>query len=109
VTSRAWRTAAGVFVLIALLLVAIALWPPYFENFRFQRWLDDQAERRQAPEALQAAIVDKAAQLGLPVRAGDVHVTRTGNALRVDIVYVVRVDIPLYTVDLHFHPAASTE
>jgi hypothetical protein len=32
---------------------------------------------------------------------------RSGNKLRVDIIYVIRVDLPLYTVDLHFHPAAG--
>jgi hypothetical protein len=35
-------------------------------------------------------------------------VVRNGNGVRVEIVYVVRVDMPLYTVDLHFHPAAAT-
>ena len=27
--------------------------------------------------------------------------------LRIDVRYVVRVDLPVYTVDLHFHPGAG--
>lgn len=103
------RQVAGIAVLLLLAGVAIALLPPYVRNIEFQRYLDSAVERVQPPELLQASVVDKAAQMGLPVRAGDVHATRNGNRMSVDIVYVVRVDLPLYTVDLHFHPSASSE
>ena len=106
--SRTWRVAAGIGVLLVLVYVFIALAPPYAANLRFQRYLDGLVENPQAPEIIQAAVVNRAAQLGLPVRSGDVHVSREGNGVRVEIVYVVRVDFPLYTVDLHFHPSAST-
>jgi hypothetical protein len=108
VNSERWRVVAGVAVLVVLVLVGIALVPPYVENLQFQRYLNDAVQHPQSPEILQASIVNKAAQLGLPVHVGDVHVVRNGNGVRVEIVYVVRVDMPLYTVDLHFHPAAAT-
>ncbi len=107
--SDKWRRVAGVLVIAALIGVAAMLIPPYVRNFQFQRALDDVVDRSKTPEVAQAAAVDKAAQMGLPVRAGDVHAVRSGNGVRVEIVYVVRVDLPLYTVDLHFHPAASSE
>lgn len=106
-SARRWRVAAGVGVLALLVVVAGALIPPYFENMKFQRFLDDAVERTQSPEILQAEIVSRAAQMGLPVRAGDIKVTRRGNGVRVEIVYVIRVDLPMYTVDLHFRPAAG--
>ena len=93
--------------MIALAVVTAALTPPYFDNMRFQRFLDDAVEQTQSPEVLRAEIVNRAAQMGLPVRAGDVKVSKNGNRLRVDIIYIIRVDLPLYTVDLHFHPAAG--
>ena len=107
-TPQVWRKAAGVGVLLLLMAVAITLIPHYFHNMKFQSYLEDLVDRPQAPELILAAVVNKAAQLGLPVRAGDVHVTRQGNGVKVEIVYVVRVDFPLYTVDLHFHPSAET-
>jgi hypothetical protein len=109
VNSSLWRRAAGVAVLALLVFVAVALIPPYNENYMFQQFLDNVSEKKQTPEAAQAEIVNQAARLGLPVRAGDVHVTRSANGIRVDIIYVVRVDLPLYTVDLHFHPSAASD
>jgi hypothetical protein len=106
-STRVWRVTAGIGVLVILLLVSIVLVPPYLENFRLQRYVDGEVGAASQPEILQAHIVNHAAQLGLPVLADDVKVTRTRNGLRVNIVYVVRVDLPLYTVDLHFHPAAG--
>lgn len=102
-----WRVAAGVGVLVVLVLIAFALVPAYLQNIQLQRYLDGAVERNSSPDALVADVVNKAAQLGLPVRAGDVKVTRAGSALRVDIIYIIRVDLPLYTVDLHFHPSAG--
>jgi hypothetical protein len=34
-------------------------------------------------------------------------VTRNGSRGRVQVLYVVRVDLGIYTVDLHFRPGAS--
>ena len=106
-SAHRWRVAAGVGVLIVFLVLCGALIPPYFRNMEFQRYLDRAVQRTQSPDGLVADVVNKAGQLGLPVRAGDVHVTRTGNGLRVELVYIIRVDLPMYTVDLHFHPAAG--
>jgi len=102
-----WRRIAGLAVLGAILFIGAALIPPYLKNMRFQRYLDDAVETRQKPETLQAAIVNRAAQMGLPVRSSDVRIEPKPNGVRVEILYVVRVDLPLYTVDLHFHPGAA--
>lgn len=91
-----------------LIIVGIALAPAYLQNLEYQRYLDGAVDRTQNPDALVADVVNKAAQLGLPVRTGDVHVTKTAGGVRVEIIYVIRVDLPLYTVDLHFHPTASS-
>ena len=105
--SRRWRIAAGLGVLALLSIVGVELIPPYYQNLEFQRYVDDAVDRAQVPDALVADVVNKAARMGLPVHEADVHVTRAGNGLRVEIIYVVRVELGLYSVDLHFHPAAS--
>jgi hypothetical protein len=102
------RVAAGIAALAILALIGIMLIPPYFDNLHFQRYLDTIVQEPAAPDAMRAQIVNKAAELGLPVRWGDVRITKHGNSVRVEIVYVIRVDLPLYTVDLHFHPEAQT-
>jgi hypothetical protein len=101
------RTLLGILLAAALVYVIAMLIPPYFQNARFQRFLDGEVSKPVPPEMLKAEIVNRAAQMGLPLREGDVQITPAGNGLKVDIVYINRVDLKLYTVDLHFHLSAE--
>ena len=102
------RKIAGVVVLIALGAIGAVLLIPYSKNFQFQNGLDDIVSGATNATALQAATVDKAASLGIPLKASDVKVIPTANGgFKVDVVYLVRVDVGFYAVDLHFHPAAE--
>ncbi|HLG99952.1 MAG TPA: DUF4845 domain-containing protein [Bryobacteraceae bacterium] len=108
---RLLRVAAGILVLLALVGVALVLLPPYASNWRFQRYLnqlaDDPATASAPPDEVQAKITREAQSLGLPLAAHDVQITRSQNAIRIDALYVVHVDIIGYTVDLHFRPAVG--
>jgi len=108
--ANAWRVAAGIGVLVLLVLVAVLLVPPYYENWQLQRYLGalagDPATPQRSIDLVRALVVDKAASLGLPVRTPDVHVTRSGNEFKIEVLYVVHIDLPVYTVDLHFRPGA---
>lgn len=104
---RFWRMTGGIAILLALAAVALALAPPYIENMKLQQYVSAAVYTSEPAGVVQARILNKAAQLGLPVLAGNVKVTPAGNGLKVEIVYIVRVDFPLYSVDLHFHPAAG--
>ncbi len=105
------RIAAGVLVLVALAVFAVLLTPSYYRNWQFQGVLDDTAASRASltrpPELLAVDIANQAAKLGLPVRPGQVKVVRSPGKLKIEAAYFVRIDLPLYTVDLHFHPSAS--
>lgn len=109
--SRTWRTIGGIAVLVLLGIMGIRLIPPYFENWKLQQYVNDLAAdpslAEQSPETVRAHILSKAAALRLPVQASDVRVTRSGDALRIDVLYLVHVELPGYTVDLHFRPAAG--
>ena len=110
-SSQVLRTAAGVAVLLILVLVGVLLVPPYIQNWKLQRYvnelLDDPATANQAPEGVRAEVLNKAASLGLPVHSDDVHVAKSGAAMRIDALYVVHIGVGGYTVDLHFRPAAG--
>ncbi len=102
------RTVLGAILAASLVYVLAMLIPPYFKNARFQGYLEDAVARPVSPEILRADIVNRAAQMGLPLREGDIRITPAApNGLKVDIVYINRVDLKLYTVDLHFHPSAG--
>jgi hypothetical protein len=106
-----WRIAAGVAVLLLLVLFAVRLLPAYLRNLEFQRALTEIVERpaaRTTPDdALRTEVVDRAARLGLPVRLEGVGVKRAERRIEIEVLYVVPVELPLYSVDLHFRLRAS--
>jgi hypothetical protein len=105
------RLIAGVAVLLILGAIAIILIPPYVQNFKLQRFvndlIDDPATISLPPDVIRERVVSRAAALGLPVHGQDVQVKPVHNAIRIDVLYVVHVDVASYTVDLHFRPAAG--
>ncbi len=108
---RAPRIIAGSVVLLALAIVSVLLIPPYVANWRMQSYVNDLVDypttAKQPPGVVRAQVLNEAAGLGLPVRAEDVSVGITQGAVKIDVLYIVHVDIAGYTVDLHFRPAAG--
>jgi hypothetical protein len=102
------RRLAGIAVLLALAAIGAVLLVPYGKNFQYQNALDDIVSKATNATALQAAAVDKAAALGLPLKSSDVRVIPLPNGgFKVEAIYLIRVDVGFYAVDLHFHPAAE--
>lgn len=112
-TASRWRMAAGIAVLGAMAYLGANLAPIYFRNLELQRFVEETAQRpesQSAPEGvLAAAVMEKAQELRLPVRYDNVKVVRTEVGTRIDVRYNARVDLPLYTVDLHFYPGAGSK
>lgn len=112
VTVSRWRLAAGAAVLAALVLVGIRLIPIYIRNIELQQFVEEVTHRAATPtssdDVLRTWVLDKAADLDLPVKATNVQIERSADSVRIDVRYVVRVDLPLYTVDLHFYPGAGS-
>lgn len=106
---RFLRVSFGAAILLALAAFAVLLTPVYYRNLRFTRDLKDLASNPeiQADPALRAAVVERAGRLGLPVREGDVALRRSGDRVRIEVNYQVPVDLPVYSVSLHFHPVGG--
>ena len=106
------RIAAAVLILIVLAVLGVRLLPLYLENMRLQSYVEgitQNADNRTRPDdVLRVAVLEKAAFLGLPVKADNVHIKRSDDSVRIDVRYIVRVDFPMYTVDLHFYPGAGS-
>jgi len=105
------RLIAGVLVLAALVAFGLLLVPSYYRNWQLQGYLSDTVEapanRNRPAGMLQVDVSNAAARIGLPVRPDQVRVVQSPDRLKLEASYFVRVDLPLYTVDLHFHPSAS--
>ena len=111
-TTSRLRQAAGLAVLAILVFLGVRLIPIYFHNQELQQFVEDVTQRAAAPtssdDVLRSWILEKASGLELPVVADNVHVQRSGGRVRIEVRYAVRVDLPLYTVDLHFYPGAGS-
>jgi hypothetical protein len=108
-----WRMAAGAAVLAAMVYLGANMIPIYWRNLELQRFVEETAQRPEtqaAPEGrVRAAVIEKANELRLPVRSDNIKVVRTQEGTRIDVRYVARIDLPLYTVDLHFYPGAGSK
>jgi len=104
------RIAVAVLILGILAAFGARLLPVYLDNMKLQSYVAGMAQNEEArtrpDEAIQVDVLEKAASLGLPVKADNVHIKRSGDGMRIDVRYIVRVDLPLYTVDLHFYPGS---
>jgi hypothetical protein len=110
--SKVARSIAGTAVLLILVVVGVLLIPPYTANWRLQSYLndlaDDPATAKNSAEALRTQVLNQAAGLGLPVHSEDVQVGVAQGVVKIDVLYIVHVDMAGYTIDLHFRPTAGS-
>lgn len=111
-TARAPRLIAGAAVLLILIGLGVVLIPPYATNWELQSYVndlvEDSATAKRPAEAVRVQVVKRAAALGLPVNSDDVHVTVSEGRVKIDILYMVQVNVAGYAVDLHFRPGAGS-
>ncbi len=106
-----WGTIFVLAILSTLAYVGIKTLPPYVQNYRLGDYIRDLAIRgtvyRFSAEAIRSDVVTYARRLDLPVTADNVKVTATPSRVRIELDYVVPVDLMIYTWALHFTPAAE--
>jgi hypothetical protein len=104
---------AAAAVLTALLAFTAMFAPIYYRNLELQNYVSGVAQRVEnqtnSDDVLRTWVLDKAHELDLPVKEDNVHVIRSKEGVRIDVRYFVRVDLPGYTVDLHFYPGAGSQ
>ena len=105
-----WRIAAGAAALLVLVLFAARLLPAYWRNLAFQRALVEVAQQgaasEEADDGIRAKVINAAAGMGIAVGLGQVRIKRAQGRIEVEVLYDVPVDLPIYSVDLHFRPRA---
>ena len=107
-----WRVGAGVLVLAGLVFLIAVFAPIYIHNLELQNFVTAIAARPdtagKSDDLVRTWVLDKAHDLRLPVRSDNVKIVRAPAGMRIDVRYFVRVDLPGYTVDLHFYPGAAS-
>ena len=107
-----WRIAAAVVILAGLAFLLAVFAPYYFRNLQLQSYVSGVTHSADGPpksdQDIRSLVLDKARQLNLPIVEDNVHVSHSPDGLHVDVRYAVRVNLPGYTVDLHFYPGAGS-
>jgi len=107
-----WRLITALLVLGVMIAILVALAPVYLEDYQLRRYLGSLVHSPNAAatpdEMLRSQVLAEARKLDLPVEPNDVKITHTQDKVEVQIKYAVQMDFPLYQVDLHFHPNASS-
>lgn len=107
-----WRIAAALVVVAGLALFSAKVVPIYIHNLQLQSFVATLTARSENlsknDESLRGQVLERARALDLPVQPGNVQIARSGGAVRIEVRYIVRVDLPGYTVDLHFYPGAGS-
>jgi hypothetical protein len=101
-----WRLIAGIGVLGAFVTVIAFLTPVYVDDLRLHSYV---VSLEKAPDAGPAAdetvrseVLSRARELDLPVKPGDIQIAHSAGKLKIDMRYVVDVNLAVYPVDLHF-------
>lgn len=107
-----WRIAAGIAVLLLMVLFAAVLLPVYIHNFEFQSFVasltHNASVQAMDDDALRAEVVAKAHSLHLAVLAHDVQISHAADGTHVAVRYFVTVSLPGYTTNLHFGPGGPS-
>lgn len=108
-----WRIAAGIAVLLTMLLFAAVLVPVYIHNYQFQSYVASLTHNPPVQatddDALRAQVLAKARSLHLSVMAHDVQISHLADGTHVAVRYFVTVSLPGYTANLHFGPGGPGE
>jgi len=106
--TRRLRILAALLVMAAAVVIAARLAPVYWTAYRFQRYLAELAavadDAHWPEERVRAAVLNRAAELGLPIRSEQVRAERAAGGLELEVRYVTPVRLSYYRVDLHFRP-----
>ncbi len=100
----------GLFIIGLALYLCVELVPPYYSNYEFQSSIQDEAllsaNNMKSEDDIREAVYKRAHELNLPVTRETIKVHRDGfngsGSVSIDVPYVVHLDMPGYSTDLHF-------
>ena len=103
----------GVLLVVVGAYAAWILLPPYINNYEFQDDIQNEAlinsYSSKTEQDIRNTLAKKAADYGIPLKAEQIHVQRSGPELSIWADYTVHVDLPGFPLDLNFHPATKNK
>src|SRR5579859_1309512 len=103
----------GFLLLIAFMYVCFQMLPPYFKNYQFQDYLDEEARRTSyanlTEDTIRNEVLKEARSDDIPITADQIHVSLGRLQVQISVEYTVHVDLPFFPQDLHFNPSSGNK
>ena len=103
----------GVVLIVAFVYVCFEMVPPFFKNYQFQDYLDNEARRTSystlSEDGIRQEVLKEARNDDLPITADQIHIVRGQNVVQISVDYTVHVDLLFFPQDLHFSPASGNK
>ena len=105
----------GVGIILAMMLVAFKLFPPYFSNYELEDAIKTEAVQStyttRSEEDIRDTVIKRARKYDIELTPKQVHVVRSGGigngTLAIDAEYSVPIELPGYSTTLEFHPSTK--
>lgn len=103
----------GLLVVVAAFYSAWMMLPPYINNYQFQDDIQSAAllesYSTKSEQDIRNALAKKAAEYGIPLQPEQINVQRSGSELSIWADYTVHIELPVFPLDLKFHPATKNK
>ena len=108
------RSLVGMLVVVAAVYAAWMIFPPFFANYQLEEAMDDAARGlyvnySRSESEFRDQVLKEARTLSIPLTNENLHIEHGPNDYYVWGDYSVHVDLPLYPLDLNFHPASKSQ
>ena len=105
------KSLIGLVVLVVMIFLGFKVAPVYYANYQFEDYLDTQSKvesySQHSETDIAATFAKRAQELGIPLTANQIKVTKVGNDLTIEADYAVTIDVPIHPFDLNFHVATK--
>ncbi|MBZ5629774.1 MAG: hypothetical protein LAO06_13005 [Acidobacteriia bacterium] len=110
---KALRAILGVAFIVAVVYGMWIMVPPYFHNYQLQDAVAEEARintyTQKSEEDMRETIWRKAKEMEIPLQRDQINVQRDSGSVAIWADYTVHVDLPVYPLDLKFHPSSKNK
>jgi hypothetical protein len=101
----------GLVIVVVAVYVAWNMLPPYFNNYKLQDVIATEARANsystRTEDQIREIVVQKAKNIDVTLTPEQIAVTRSGQAVSIEVNYTVHLDFPIHPVDLKFHEVSK--
>ena len=107
-----FKSVLALFVVVSIIYLGYKIVPAFVNNYQFQDTVDTEAKfalvNRRGEEDVRDSVFKKARELDLPIKREQIKVTVDMHGVKININYVVPIELPGYTWNLAFAASADS-